>query len=86
MTIHGEIHLEDEICADLAAAGWLFDPADASRYDRAQALYLDDVVAWIAVQAIELVLPEPAECCTWYLWPGPSAMTATTSFRVTLSW
>jgi type I restriction enzyme R subunit len=47
MTIHREIHLEDEICADLAAAGWLFDPTDASRYDRTQALYLDDVIAWI---------------------------------------
>ncbi len=47
MTIHREIHLEDEICADLAAAGWLFDATDASRYDRAQALLVDDVVAWI---------------------------------------
>ena len=47
MTIHREIHLEDEICADLAAAGWLFEANDASRYDRTQALYLDDVIAWI---------------------------------------
>ena len=47
MSIHKEIHLEDEICADLAAAGWLHDPADASRYDRTQALFVDDVVAWI---------------------------------------
>lgn len=44
--IHKEIYFEDEICADLAASGWLHD-ADASRFDRAQALFPDDVVAWI---------------------------------------
>jgi type I restriction enzyme, R subunit len=46
MSIHKEIHLEEEICADLAAAGWLYDAADAG-YDRTQALFVDDVVAWI---------------------------------------
>ena len=47
MSIHKEIHLEDEICADLTAAGWLYDAADAGRYDRTQALFVDDAVAWI---------------------------------------
>ena len=47
MSIHKEIHLEDEICADLTAAGWLYEAADASRYDRSQALFVDDAVAWI---------------------------------------
>jgi type I restriction enzyme, R subunit len=47
MSIHKEIHLEDEICADLTAAGWLYDAADSGRYDRPQALLLDDAVAWI---------------------------------------
>ncbi|MDZ7589928.1 MAG: type I restriction endonuclease [Rubrivivax sp.] len=47
MTLHREVNLEDEICADLSAAGWLHDPADAGRYDRAQALFVDDTVAWI---------------------------------------
>jgi len=47
MSIHKEIHFEDEICADLAAAGWLYDSSDAARYDRTQALFVDDVVAWI---------------------------------------
>jgi len=46
-TIHKEIHLEDEICADLTAAGWLYEAADAGRYDRPQALLVDDAVAWI---------------------------------------
>ncbi len=47
MSIHKEIHFEDEICADLAAAGWLHGPDDAASYDRAQALFVDDVEAWI---------------------------------------
>ncbi|MBP6479448.1 MAG: type I restriction endonuclease subunit R [Pseudomonadales bacterium] len=47
MSIHKEIHLEDEICADLAAAGWLYEAGDNARYDRAQALFVDDVVEWI---------------------------------------
>ncbi len=47
MSIHKEVHLEDEICADLTAAGWLYDAADAGHYDRTQALFVDDAVAWI---------------------------------------
>ena len=48
MTIlHTEKALEDEICRDLAAAGWLHDAADAARYDRGLALFPDDVVGWI---------------------------------------
>ena len=47
MSIHKEIHLEDEICADLAAAGWLYEAGDNARYDRTQALFVDDLVAWI---------------------------------------
>ena len=44
--IHTETVFEAEICADLAAAGWLHSPNDAG-WDRANALYPDDVVAWI---------------------------------------
>ena len=47
MNIHKEIYLEDEICDDLAAAGWLYEAGDAARYDRTQALFVSDVVAWI---------------------------------------
>ena len=39
-----------------------------------------------AVQAMELVLPEPAECWMRYLPPGPSRSTAAWSARVTSSW
>ncbi|MDX9885376.1 type I restriction endonuclease subunit R [Thauera sp.] len=45
--LHTEKALEDEICHDLAAADWLHDAADAARYDRALALFPDDVVGWI---------------------------------------
>ena len=47
MTIHRESRLEDEICADLAAGGWLYDVTDASRYDRTQALLINDTVEWL---------------------------------------
>src|SRR3990167_8108897 len=47
MSLHHEVHLEAEICADLAAAGWLHDPADADRFDRPTALLIDDLVAWV---------------------------------------
>ena len=47
MTLHREIHLEDEICADLAAAGWLVEAGDNAHCDRTQALFVDDVVGWI---------------------------------------
>ena len=47
MSLHKEIHFEDEICDDLAAHGWLHDPGDASTYDRARALFPADVLAWV---------------------------------------
>src|SRR5438094_2433490 len=37
------------------------------------------------VQAIDLVFPEPAEYCTRYLLPAPSARTASYNFCVTTS-
>ena len=45
--IHKEIAFEDGICAHLAAHGWLYEPDAAARYDRARALLLDDLVAWV---------------------------------------
>ena len=46
-SIHTERDLEDEICRDLAAAGRLHEAGDAARYDRAPALFPDDVAGWI---------------------------------------
>lgn len=47
MSLHKEIEFENEICAHLAANGWLYADGDAQRYDRERALYPDDLVAWI---------------------------------------
>ena len=47
MTLHREVHFEDEICADLAAAGWLQADDDAAAYDRSRALFPADVLAWV---------------------------------------
>ena len=47
MTIHTEINFENAICEHLANHGWLYAEGDASRYDRARALYPVDVIAWL---------------------------------------
>jgi type I restriction enzyme R subunit len=54
MPIHTEDRFESEICANLAKAGWLYTPPtaqaaspDAARYDRARALFPDDLQAWV---------------------------------------
>jgi type I restriction enzyme R subunit len=47
MSVHTEVHFETEICEALGAQGWLYAEGDAANYDRARALYPDDVIAWI---------------------------------------
>jgi type I restriction enzyme R subunit len=47
MNLHREHHFEREICAQLAARGWLHAEGDAANFDRASALYLPDLLAWI---------------------------------------
>ena len=47
MSIHKEIALEDGICAHLAAQGWLYEANVAARYDRASALFPEDLLAWV---------------------------------------
>jgi type I restriction enzyme R subunit len=47
MSIHKEISFETEICAYLAAHGWLYAAGDAATYDRARALFPEDVLAWV---------------------------------------
>ena len=47
MSIHTEINFENAICEHLANHGWLYVDGDASRYDRARALFPDDVIAWL---------------------------------------
>jgi type I restriction enzyme R subunit len=45
--LHREHHFEAEICQHLGANGWLYAEADATQYDRANALFLPDLLAWI---------------------------------------
>ena len=59
MSLHKEISFEDEICADLSAAGWLFEEGSASRFDRARALFPEDVQTWL-----ELSQPQVWEALT----------------------
>ena len=47
MSLHKEISFESEICAYLAAHGWLYAEGDAAAYDRARALFPADVLAWV---------------------------------------
>ncbi|PZN95452.1 MAG: type I restriction endonuclease subunit R [Hyphomicrobiales bacterium] len=47
MNLHREISFEDEICEYLAANGWLYEPGDATSYDRIRALFPADLVVWI---------------------------------------
>lgn len=46
MSLHNEIEFENDICAHLAAHGWLYSEDDAG-YDRALALFPDDALAWL---------------------------------------
>ncbi len=46
MNLHKEISFETEICARLAAGGWLYAEGDSAHYDRARALFPGDVLAW----------------------------------------
>ena len=47
MSLHKEINLEIEICEHLAANGWLHADDDRVKYDRARALFPEDVLAWV---------------------------------------
>ena len=47
MSLHKEINFENEICEHLAAHGWLRAEGDAAKYDRARALFPEDVLAWV---------------------------------------
>ncbi len=47
MSKHKEIAFEEEICEYLGSHGWVYVEGDASRYDRARALFPEDVLAWV---------------------------------------
>ncbi|CAJ6790888.1 HsdR family type I site-specific deoxyribonuclease [Burkholderia pseudomallei] len=45
--LHQEHHFEAEICQSLATNGWLYAEGDAAHYDRTNALFMPDLLAWI---------------------------------------
>lgn len=47
MALHNEIAFETEICEYLGQHGWLYRDGDAADYDRARALFPNDVIEWI---------------------------------------
>jgi type I restriction enzyme R subunit len=47
MSKHKEIAFEEEICEHLGSHGWVYVEGDSSRYDRARAIFPDDVLAWV---------------------------------------
>ena len=47
MSLHKEISFELEICQHLLSIGWLYAEGDAANYDRARALFPDDILAWV---------------------------------------
>ena len=47
MRLHTEINFENDVCDDLLAHGWFYEPKDAAKYDRPRALFPDDVTAWV---------------------------------------
>lgn len=55
MALHKEIKFENAICDHLAKHGWLYTDGDASRYDRARAMFPDDVIAWLQEHRTALI-------------------------------
>ncbi len=47
MSLHKEVHLEVEIAEHLGAHGWIYEQAVSAKYDRTQALFCEDVIAWV---------------------------------------
>ncbi|MDN7431026.1 type I restriction endonuclease subunit R [Burkholderia sp. AU45388] len=45
--LHQEHHFEAEICESLATNGWLYAEDDAAHFDRTNALFMPDLLAWI---------------------------------------
>jgi type I restriction enzyme R subunit len=47
MSLHKEIHFEVEIAEHLGQHGWVYEEGVSAQYDRARALFPEDVIAWV---------------------------------------
>lgn len=45
--LHQEHHFEAAICTHLGQHGWLYAEGDAADYDKQNALFLPDLLAWV---------------------------------------
>lgn len=45
--LHQEHHFESDICQHLAAHGWLYQEGDAALFDRANGLFMPDLLTWV---------------------------------------
>ncbi|MES2299481.1 MAG: DEAD/DEAH box helicase family protein [Pseudomonadota bacterium] len=46
-SLHKELHFEAAICEHLTANGWLYAEGDAAKYDKQNAIYVPDLLAWV---------------------------------------
>jgi type I restriction enzyme R subunit len=46
-SLHEELHFEAALCEHLSANGWLYAEGDAANYDKQNALYMPDLLAWL---------------------------------------
>ncbi|RQU72140.1 type I restriction endonuclease subunit R [Burkholderia cenocepacia] len=51
--LHQEHHFEAEICESLATNGWLYAEDDAAHFDRTNALFMPDLLAWIETTQLD---------------------------------
>ena len=63
MNLHQEHHFEREICAHMAAHSWLHADGDAALFDRANGLFMPDLLAWV-----EATQPESWKRVTGTAW------------------
>ena len=47
MALHNEIEFENEICDHLGSHGWIYEDRVAQNYDRDNAVYTPDLIAWV---------------------------------------
>jgi type I restriction enzyme R subunit len=47
MSLHKEIHFEQEIAEHLGAHGWVYEDSVSAQFDRTRALFPEDVIAWV---------------------------------------
>jgi type I restriction enzyme R subunit len=83
VNLHQEHHFESAICEHLGRHGWLYAEGDAAHYDRHNALFLPDLLAWVEATQPEswqaLAKTHGARCPR--CWPSGCASASTSTAR-----